>query len=117
MLFALLPLTFFVIRLRQAQIRGTRRYGRLATSYTNSFEDKWLAANGSPSDPLLGTSDIQSLADLANSYEVVREMRLVPFGKSMALRLALVIALPLVPLVFTIIRVDDVLAALVKLVV
>ena len=117
MLFVLLPLTFFVVRLREAQLRGTRRYGRLATRYTNSFEEKWFAANGSQSEPLLGTSDIQSLADLANSYEVVRAMRLVPFGKTMALRLAIVIALPLVPLIFTIVRVDDVLAALVKLVV
>jgi hypothetical protein len=113
----LLPLTFFVVRLRQAQIRGTRLYGRLATRYTNSFEEKWFAANGSQSEPLLGTSDIQSLADLANSYEVVRVMRLVPFGKTMALRLAIVIALPLVPLIFTMVRVADVLAALVKLVV
>ena len=43
-------------------------------------------------------------------------MRLVPFGKTMALRLAIVIALPLVPLIFTIVRLDNVLAALIKLV-
>jgi hypothetical protein len=117
MLLALLPLTFFAVQLREAQLRGTRQYGRLATRYTNSFEEKWLAANASPSEPLLGTSDIQSLSDVASSYEVVRTMRLVPFGKTMAFRLAILIALPLGPLLFTIVRLDHVLAALVKLVV
>jgi hypothetical protein len=116
MLFVLLPLTFFAVQLRAAQLRGTRQFGRLATRYANLFEEKWLAANGSQSEPLLGTSDIQSLADLASDYDVVRAMRLVPFGKTMALRLAILIALPLVPLIFTIVRLDNVLAALLKLV-
>jgi hypothetical protein len=54
----------------------------------------------------LGSGDIQSLADLANSYEVVRKMRIVPFGREPAIRVAIVLTLPLVPLTLTMIPLD-----------
>jgi len=50
----------------------------------------------------LGTSDIQSLADIGNSYALVREMRAVPFGLEDISRLAAVTAAPLLPLLLTI---------------
>jgi len=37
---------------------------------------------------LIGSGDIQSLADLANSFDVVRNMRLVPFGMQAVLHCA-----------------------------
>ena len=43
------------------------------------FEEKWIHG-GDGAEELLGSADIQSLADLGNSYAVVREMRFVPFG-------------------------------------
>jgi hypothetical protein len=36
----------------------------------------------------VGSADIQSLADLANSYEVVRGTRAVPFGRDTIIQLA-----------------------------
>lgn len=50
-----------------------------------------------------------SLADLANSYAVVNEVRLVPFGREAILRLPVVIAIPFVPLLFTMFSVDELL--------
>jgi len=35
---------------------------------------KWLRAAAPTNERLVGSADIQSLADLANSYEVVRTM-------------------------------------------
>jgi hypothetical protein len=35
----------------------------------------------------VGSGDIQSLADLGNSFEVIRTMRLVPFTKETVLQL------------------------------
>ena len=35
---------------------------------------------GAPRTRRFGSADIQSLADLGNSYAVVQEMRFVPFG-------------------------------------
>jgi hypothetical protein len=55
----------------------------------------------------LGTGDIQSLADLGNSYEIVREMRVVPFGLQDVSRLALATAAPLSPLLLTIFSFEE----------
>jgi hypothetical protein len=112
MLFVLIPLTFFAPQLSDARLHGTREYGRLASRYTNAFRKKWLARRASPAEPLLGTSDIQSLSDLSNSYDVVRTMRIVPMSKTMLLRLAIVVVSPLVPLTVAAVPIDDLIAAL-----
>src|SRR5512142_1082527 len=100
---ALVPLTFFAPQLFQARLAGLFRYGRFASRYTNAFQDKWLGKSGGKGEPLLCTSDIQSLADLANSYDVVRRMRLLPFDQGVVFGLVLTVALPLAPLVLTMI--------------
>jgi hypothetical protein len=115
MLVVLLPLTFFAAQLIDARLRDCRRYGQLASRYSNTFDEKWLGAGVKPSESLLGTSDIQSLSDLANSYEVVRATRFVPFGKTTIVRLAICIALPLLPLTLTMVPLHKLLAALVNI--
>ena len=55
---------------------------------------------------LVGSADIQSLADMANSFEVVRQMRLLPFGKSSLVRLAILTVLPFLPLTLTMIPLE-----------
>jgi hypothetical protein len=50
---------------------------------------------------MLGSGDIQSLADLGISYSVVKEMRPVPFGLQDISRLAIATAAPFTPLLFT----------------
>lgn len=50
--------------------------GRLASRYTRRFEERWLRGDGSADEELLGSGDIQVLADLGNSMSVVQEMRL-----------------------------------------
>jgi len=115
MIVVLLPLTFFAGQLIEARLRDSRRYGQLASRYSNAFDEKWLTAGAQQSESLLGTSDIQSLADLANSYEVVRATRFVPFGKTTLVRLAICIALPLLPLTFTMVPVEKLLVALVNI--
>lgn len=64
---------------------GLEEYGFLAQRYVESFDRKWID---------LGTGDIQLLADLGNSYQVVREVRVVPFALQDASYLALATALP-----------------------
>jgi hypothetical protein len=116
-LFVLLPLTFFGKQMVAARRDGVIQYGKLASEYTNAFRSKWLAADGPPSEALLGTSDIQSLSDLASSYEVVRAMRIVPFDKALVLQLAMSVALPLLPLTLTMVPFDKLLTTLVNLIV
>ena len=65
---------------------------------------------------MLGSGDIQSVADLGNSYQVVREMRVVPFGLQDVTRLALATAIPLSPLLLTIFSFEELIVRLVRVV-
>ena len=64
---------------------------------------------------LLGTGDIQSLADLGNSYSVASEMRIVPFSLKDMARLAVATAAPLLPLALTIFSLEEALTRLFQL--
>jgi hypothetical protein len=111
----LTPLTFFMARLNLAGLRAKREYGILASHYVEDFHRKWIQQDGKNGEPLLGTSDIQSLADLGNAYSVVNEMRIMPFGKDTVIRLALVIILPFLPLTLTMIPLEQIVDRLIKL--
>jgi len=63
--------------------RAGREYGLLGSRYVREFRQKWIDAAVSLEEPLLGSTDIQSLPDPGNSYEVVREMHLLPFNKGL----------------------------------
>jgi hypothetical protein len=80
----------------------------------SDFDEKWF--QGTPKGKLLGTTDIQSLADLANSYAVVSDMRMVPFTLKDMARLAIVTVLPIVPLLLTIMPLEELLARALKFV-
>ena len=78
--------------------------------------DKWVESPGPKDEPLLGSSDIQSLADLGNSFRFIKEMGLVPFGRVAVIKLALATAAPGVPLVLLVVPISEILAALKKVV-
>jgi len=113
--FAILaPLVMFTPQLSQAKRKGLADYGLLAQRYVEGFEQKWAGA--SSGEELLGTGDIQSLADLGNSYAVVKEMRVVPFGLQDISRLAIATAAPMVPLLLTIWSPEELLTRIIKVV-
>jgi hypothetical protein len=62
-----------------------------------------------------GSADIQSLADLAGSFEIVQQMRLMPTRQTI-LTLALFAVAPLAPLPLTMISGRELLERLVKMV-
>ena len=66
------PLLVFAPQLAQAKRTGLREYGTLAERYVREFDAKWLRGGAPAGEPLVGSADIQSLADLGNSFEVVR---------------------------------------------
>ena len=80
------------------------------------FDQKWRRGGASPNEPLLGSPDLQSLADLGNSFEMVRAMRLVPFGKDTLIGLIMMILLPVLPLTLTMISLEELLKQLLKVV-
>ena len=108
------PLTIFTSQLSRARRNGLSEYGNFATAYVTGFDEKWL--QGGPKGELLGANDIQSLADLANSYAVVSEMRLVPFTLKDMLRLAIATVLPISPLLLTVMPFEELLTRFVKMI-
>ena len=108
------PLLMFTPKMAQARRKGLADYGLLAQSYIEGFEQKWVLHDPSTSEELLGAADIQSLADLGNSYGLVRDMRSVPFGLDDVTRLAAATAAPLVPLLLTIFSPEELLMRIIK---
>jgi hypothetical protein len=73
-----------------------------------------LRAHPSPQD-LLGSLDIRSLSDLAQSYSVVREMGVVPFGATGHHPARDHHRRPLLPLGLTVFSVEELVLRLVKI--
>jgi hypothetical protein len=117
MVFVILgPLLVFGPKLAAAKRMGLREYGTLAERYTREFDDKWLRGGAPADEPLIGSADIQSLADLCNSFEVVKGMRMVPFNLQTVVQLAVATLLPVAPLLLTIFSLEDLLLSLLKIV-
>jgi hypothetical protein len=110
------PLLPFVPHLSRARRVGLREYGTLAQRYVQDFDAKWLRGGARADEPLVGSADIQSLADLSNSFEVIRSMNLVPFTRNTVVYLAVITLLPVSPLVLTMVSLEDLLGQLVKVV-
>jgi len=112
----LAPLLMFTPVLARAKRKGLADYGQLAQRYVDGFEQKWVLADSASSEDLLGTGDIQSLADLGNSYAMVRDMRPIPFGLEDISRLAAATAAPLLPLLLTIFSPEELIMRVIKVV-
>jgi hypothetical protein len=110
------PLLVFVPQLAAAKRAGSRDYGTLAMRYVRAFDEKWLRGGAPADEPLLGSGDIQSLADLGNSFAVVTEMRWVPFSMRNVAQLAVTTVLPVAPLLLTIFPLEELLDRLLQLV-
>jgi hypothetical protein len=110
------PLIMFTRLLERTQRKGSDEYGQLANRYVFAFEDKWIQGGEPDTSELMGSPDIQSLADLTNAYSNMRQIRLVPFGLDHVGRLAAITAAPLLPLLLMIFSVPELMKLLMKIV-
>lgn len=113
LLMVLVPLLFFAGQLVAVQRVTSRNFGVFSSRYVESFRKRWLGGESAES---LGSGDIQSLADLGGSYDRVGATQPVPFGKQTIIQLAVVIAVPLVPLALTVIPLHELVLRLVKMI-
>lgn len=113
-LVALGPLFIFTPRLIQLRRAAVYSYGSLASEYVNQFDRKWIHGQHSPDEPLIGSSDIQSLADLGNSFNIVQHIVPFPFGKESLIFLACIIVAPLLPLLLTMFSAQELAERLLK---
>ena len=101
------PLLFFAPQLVAAKKAGLFEYGRLAERYVREFRGKWLDSRTRTDEALIGSADIQSLADLGNAYGVVEGMRLAPISYIAAIRLAAMTLIPAAPLLLTMVPFNE----------
>lgn len=107
------PLTVFALPLVRAKRAGMLEYGRFAGEYVREFDRKWLRGGAPAGEPVLGSSDVQSLADMGNSYAVVGAMRPLPVSRDALVRVTAATLLPLAPLLLTIMPLEEFLRRLV----
>jgi hypothetical protein len=110
------PLLLFASQLAEARRKGNREYGALAERYVREFDAKWLRGGAPAGEPLVGSGDIQSLADLSNSFEVVLSMRVAPITKQALVQLVAATVVPIVPLALTMMPLEELLRKLIGIV-
>jgi hypothetical protein len=110
MIFAVLgPLLVFTPKLMETKRIGIREYGALTQAYARAFDRKWLRGGAPADEPLIGSADIQSLADMGNSFNVVQSMNIIPFSWQTLAQLAIATLLPVLPLVLTMFSPEEIL--------
>jgi len=107
----------FTPLLVEAKEKGLREYGTLAISHNHMFHRKWVHGENPADDPVLGTPEISSLADLGAAYDVLSEMRSTAFDPADAIVLLLAALVPMVPLLLTVMPLNKLLELLSKVVV
>jgi hypothetical protein len=103
------PLLLFAPRLAQVKQTGLFEYGTLAQRYVREFDTKWMRGGAPADEPFVGSADVQSLADLANSYEVVRTMRMAPVVLQDVIGVAVAALVPIAPLTLTVMPLNEIL--------
>jgi hypothetical protein len=104
------PLCVFIPKLLQTRWRGYEEYGSIASRYVGKFEAAWVRGKAEAEGrELLGASDIQSLADMANSFDVVNGMRPVPFSNLVAIAVPVLFLLPIAPLLLMVYPAEELL--------
>jgi hypothetical protein len=111
----LAPLCLFTAQLIQAKRHALARYGKFASDLVADFDAKWLQAE-ILATPMLASDEIQTVADLDNSFKVVREMRYVPISPHDVFLLFVITAAPFLPLLLTVMPVDQLVVEALKIV-
>jgi hypothetical protein len=109
------PVFVFMGRLHRVKKNGRLEYSTLAMEYVRSFDSKWLRNRVPMGESLLGSPDIQSLADMINSFNAVREMKIVPLDRKVSLTFLVAAAIPFLPLLLLVLPVQAVIKGVWKM--
>ncbi len=117
MVFAILgPLLAFTPQLRAVRRRGMEEYGTLGQRYAREFRRKWIRGGHPADEALLGSADIQSLADLRNGFLVIEGIQWTPFAIKDVLTMAVIPLLPVAPLLLTTFSVEQLLDTVLRVI-
>lgn len=107
------PLLSFIPRLYEAKEAAVFQYGALISRHLQKVDRKWLSEG--PLEEDIGI-DFRAVAHMGTSMKAVREMSIIPIYKDDVLKLLFAALLPFVPLLATLIPMDEVLTLLLKVV-
>lgn len=110
------PLVVFCGKMAWAKREATFAYNALASDYTHLFDRKWIQGQAPAGESILGSSDIQSLADLGGSYERLMSMRLFPAGKANVLGAVAITIVPFLPLALMVMPLNELVKKLLAIV-
>jgi hypothetical protein len=108
------PLVAFSSQLSDVKRVGDIAYGKLAAHFVQQFENCYV--KGTPVENAVIGKDIQSLADLSNSFAVVMRMQVVPITRTHILMVVIITAVPVLPLAITMMPLSELLKMLAGLV-
>jgi hypothetical protein len=108
------PLLTFTRNLTRAKRQGILEYGALAARYTREFDKKWVHGP-EPAEQLVGSADIQSLADMGGSYDIIQSMRSLAMTPQLIIAFGIVTLIPVAPLLLTVMSLADILKKLVAI--
>lgn len=93
------PLLIWVPKLTRARNASLQHYGRLVNQVMQTYEERWLQTNRS--EEFLDASDAGSAADLGSVFNLIEEMRPLPFRRSDVFAIVIAAVAPMLPLVLT----------------
>jgi len=102
LIFFLAPLLVFSPRLMSIRVNDLRRHGALASAAARSFTSRWIDVGDKDAQELLGSSQIDALANLATTYATIKRTRIAPIDLITALSIVFATLGPMVPLVLTV---------------
>jgi hypothetical protein len=97
------PLMMFTPILIRSKLEYWGKYGPLAGSYVQGFDEKWFVQADYRHHSLLGSPDLQSLADLRHSYAGISEMRTVLVSRTTVGIFGIAYVVPAIPLLASVI--------------
>src|SRR4030095_3012325 len=88
--------------------------GALAAKTPRAFHDRWINGIAPADGPLLGSADVQSLADLGNSMGLIEGMWIIPIAMRQIVTLFFFAAVPMLPLALFQIPFKDMMMSILK---
>jgi len=114
LLFFVGPLLVFSPTLVRIRLDGIISYGALCHELSDKFAAKWLRKRGDNEESILSSPDPSSLADLNSSFDTVLTMRSVVFDHQFVILFVIATCLPALPLIATVIPLQDLLMEILK---
>ena len=102
------PLFMFAPMLLRTRRKGLHEYSTLGCRLGRLYDQKWVKGFTPVGDSLLSTPDNTSLANYSRDYELVDRMRVFPFEPRTAVALALAGLIPMVPLLATVMPMEEI---------